>query len=298
MNITTHKKSHISLLFCLVFLVAFLLEESLLWCFDRDMTLFARFQEFRHSQSVIDQGLQFYTPGRIQALRVDEAFLFSLIRQSRGRTLPENLKAPYENDPFSRLFDMDNPIRDIVFHRNPSPTLIDEPSRNNTYSIDPPYEKFLYDPWDDLLFKALYCDIDGYDNTDFSLLTTRGDGIGGYADTHVLLGLLFLEKNQCFDQGKIESHKKTLVRHIVTAEERDMVFSDLYVERIVFLFWSGYGNTVKKEWLAIVRKNIESDFGWRWQASDTHSSAHATGLALLALIYPDQENIRSIFAPR
>lgn len=289
-------KSRVSILFCVIFLASILLEESFLWYFDHDVTLFVRYQEFDRSQSVIDQGLQFYTPEKIQTLRVDEALLFSLIQQSRGQMLPENLKEKYKNDPFSRLFDMNHPIRDIVFHRNLATPPINQPSGNTTYSINFPYRQFLYDPWDDLLFKALYCDISGYDDTDFSLLTTRGDSVGGYADTHVLLGLLFLEKNQCFDSEKIQSYKKTFVRHIISAEERDVIFSDLYAERIVFLFWSGYGNTVKKEWITVVRKNIKSDFGWRWQPSDTESSAHATGLALLALIYENKKNTESTFS--
>lgn len=288
------KKSHTSLLFCFSFIFIIFINECFLWYFEPDNTFIHRFRSFKQSQSFINRGLTFYTKEKIHTLALDEAFLFFLIQKSQNKKLPENFIDPYKKDPLSRLFDMSTPpIHEIVFHRN---DVSDTSLKHFSYTIDPPYNTFLEDPWDDVLFKTLHCDASGYDEKDFSLLLKRRDMQGNYADTHVLLALLFLEKNNCFPKEKIQKQKEMLIQTLILAEDQDPVFSDIFAERAVFIFWSGYGNTVKKEWIEKIQQNMSDDSGWRYVPYDIRSSAHTTGLALLALIYDQEKILTSIFS--
>lgn len=156
--------------------------------------------------------------------------------------------------------------------------------KNYFYKLPERYQNTLVDPWDDVLIKALYCDVTGFDDIDSRILANLRDHRGGYLDTHNLLGLLFLEGNQCSHQGKLLRAKEDVVEDIVAALETDDVFSDLYAERVACLFWAGAGARVKPAWIEIIRKAQRADGGWAG-FDVSQSSAHPTGLAALSIKY-------------
>ncbi len=152
------------------------------------------------------------------------------------------------------------------------------------YDVDKNFENIMTDPTDDIVLKALYCDDSGYDDFDYELLNVIKDDEGGYGDTHYLLSLLFLERLGCVDTSVLVRDKKNVVHNILVAEMKDQEFSDLFVERIVLLYWAGYGQDVKFSWINKVAKNIQKDGGWK-DKNANKSDPHATGLASLAIKY-------------
>ncbi len=199
-----------------------------------------------HYTSTIERGMGFYTPQRLDQLRVDDYLLFQLVQKKKGRPIPSDLAKKFARDPAKRLIRKNDYFRDVTFSLNNFRTDDRTPIDNDFYVINEPYAAFLRDPWDDVLFKALYCDQSGYAADDFSILKSIGDGQGGYLDTHALLGMLLLKENRCTDQGAVTDEIGRIVLRIVAALEKDTVFSDLYAERIVFLYWAGYGESVKR----------------------------------------------------
>lgn|GEM_PF-3418886 len=238
---------------------------------------------------VIERGLRFYTEKNTALLRVDDAFLYQLIERSSHRygptfNLPAGIAERFADDPYRRLLNPENPVSDIIFYRRAYPFQKLSTIENNSYLVDSPYAAFLRDPYDDILFKALYCDVTGYDAGDFAILQSIGNGSGDYADTHLLLGLLLLHENNCFDTGATASAIEDTSAHIVRAAQIDRQFSDLYAERIVFLYWAGLGNRVRRSWVELVQQNLTNEPGWREAGHET-ANGHTTGLALLSLIY-------------
>lgn len=154
---------------------------------------------------------------------------------------------------------------------------------NDFYRVPEEFREYLPHHWDDVLLKAIYCDLQGYDNTDFNLLTALPDGQGGYADTHIYLALLFLRANGCFDQSYVNQELDALAQNILVALEEDREFSDLYGERIAFLYWGGYGSQVKGEWIDLILNHQKGDGGWGDKSDE--SNPHTTGFALLSLLY-------------
>lgn len=276
-------KSYLSLAFSLFFCTTLIIQEGFLFLFNPESTVFSRFNRFRSSQDSIDTGFLFYTKDALDMLHIDDVFLLELISKHTDRTLPQNLEMKYENDPFKRILLSHKDISNLTFHHlsENSPSVL---KKNTTYLITPSVDAFLRDPWDDIVLRSLYCNFGVYDEKDFQSLKSLQDYSGGYFDTHFLLGILLLEEENCFNREILKKEKETVVRRIITTEKNDTVFSDLYVERIVFLYWAGFGDTVQKKWIDIIKKNLASDPGWRTN-NETFSNAHTTGLALLSLIY-------------
>lgn len=240
-------------------------------------------------RQAIHKGLGFYAkPENLAAVRIDDALLFELIKRSepslRSLTLPRENLQTYAADPLKRLIDPEYPVPDLRFFRRAYPLEPLAEINNNSYLLNPPYDKYLRDPYDDILFKALHCDLSTYDESDFAILKSIQNKTGDYADTHYFLGLLILRENQCFDRERIETEITATAADIVKAAEQDTAFSDLYVERIVFLYWAGLGDQVKEEWVDRIMQELTDDPGWR-DGEAEYSNAHTTGLALLALIY-------------
>jgi hypothetical protein len=154
----------------------------------------------------------------------------------------------------------------------------------NIYKVNDKYENTLTDEVDDILFKALYCDVSGYDEFDYNLLSSIADNQGGYGDTHYLLSLLFLEKLKCIETERIVVDKTKVINSIVEAQKKDEGFSDLFAERVVMLYWAGMGEKVELLWIMRIAKNIQSDGGWMDENMSV-SDPHATGLSALAIRY-------------
>jgi len=273
------------------------MQEVLLFLFDPHEMFLARFEDFKWSQEVIDQGLHFYTPENLQSLRVDDAFLLELIEKHTKKTIAPEEAKNFENDPFKRMFSSHSTLSDLTFSRTSDTNTHGQSKQNTSYHINPPFVRnALRDPWDDIMIRSLYCDFGIYDETDFLLLQSLQDNKGNYFDTHFLLGLLLLEKNECYEKESIKKNKEAVVKRIISAEQVDTVSSDLYAERIVFLYWAGYGQAVQKEWIDIIRNSLATDSGWR-TGKDTNSNAHTTGLALLSLLYYEEGKNMQRFYP-
>ncbi len=155
---------------------------------------------------------------------------------------------------------------------------------NSFYFANEKYQKYLRDPWDDIMLKSLYCDIIGFDDLDFDLLMSLADNLGGYADTHIYLSLLFLKENGCYNLSRINGSIDKLTNILVDIQDRETVFDDVYAERIVFLYWAGNGNKVKKEWIDLIKSSQNPDLGWP-NLDGRKSVPHSTGLALLSILY-------------
>ncbi|MFA9261947.1 MAG: hypothetical protein ACEQSB_01120 [Undibacterium sp.] len=267
--------------------------------------LFCSIQSGRETvanEHAIKKGLTFYHPEMLDSVRVDDALLIQLIRDSKAARIanlrPDVFSIPlsrrFSTDPLRRLLTPEEPVPQLTLTRRADPFQPLPVVNNNSYTVDPPYDRALRDPYDDILFKALYCDQTGYDDGDFAILRSTRNRAGNYADTHFLLGLLLLRENGCFDEKRLSQEIKITASDIALAESHDSNFSDLYAERIVFLYWAGFGNLVQSKWIAKIRSALTPDPGWRDVESDV-SNAHTTGLALLALLYAEDGRPKQSF---
>jgi hypothetical protein len=136
---------------------------------------------------------------------------------------------------------------------------------------------------DDTLIQALYCDLDNYTDADYRKLTGFRDNQGGYGDTHVLFGLLLLRHQGCGPASERDALIPSIAHTV--AENETGPFNDLFAERVVSLYWAGYGSLVQEDWVRTIAKNQQSQGGWADAAYTPEINAHTTGLAVLALIY-------------
>ncbi|OGI59722.1 hypothetical protein A2814_00195 [Candidatus Nomurabacteria bacterium RIFCSPHIGHO2_01_FULL_38_19] len=231
----------------------------------------------RHAEfdPIILKAMEFYSPYEIKNLSIDSYFLFKEITKHRNEqdiSYHENI---YENNPFIRLLDREKNVIFINFSE----------LKGYSYKINPEYQLSAMDPWDTVLLKALYCDMTEYDDEDFSALELLSNHKGNYWDTHFLIGLLFLKNNGCYISSEIQKSIGEVTSYIIDAQKNDTSFSDLYAERIVVLYWAGYGESVKKEWIERVKDNFTNDLGWRANYLSVFSNPHTTGLSILSLIY-------------
>jgi len=225
-------------------------------------------------KSVISSGLVFYSPDEIKNLPLDSYLMFREVAKHLNMDIPSR-ENTYDNNPFIRFLNKGKYIASLKFSK----------SEDDSYKINPEYEFALEYRLDGIVLKALYCDVVGYNDEDFSILQTLNHGDGSYEDTHFLLSLLFLKINGCYDRNKIEKSITEATGSIINAEENDTSFSDLYAERIVMLYWAGYGRSVEGTWIDTVKNNFTNDPGWRINKFLLFSDSHPTGLALLSLIY-------------
>jgi hypothetical protein len=222
----------------------------------------------------IVRGMAYYSANTIANLPIDSYFLYEKIIDGKNKSHPPFDTAAYAPNPFVRLLDKNVYIPSLAFSA----------PENNAYKINPEYEQYLTDPWDSVLLKALYCDISGYDYKDFATLESLYQGDGGYFDTHLIIGLALLERNSCYQKEEIDAALSRAAKSVIQAENSDNVFSDLYAERIVVLYWAGFGEYVRSNWIERV-EDSSSDPGWGAGAPGETVNPHTTGLALLSLIY-------------
>lgn len=242
---------------------------------------------------IIEKGLNLYTPERLKNLRQDEyLFINEIVGKRRIKNIDLSyLKNKYEKDVFRRMLSKDIDIpnsQDIKIEKKNIVEAIGKPFEGNFYSIKN-VDKINYDLenfgiWNDIIIKSIYCDKTGFDNGDFHVLKLLKNGDGGYFDTHYLFGLLFLKKNNCYAKEDLDRQIEDVSKDIAIAIDNDKIFSDLYVERIVFLYWSGYGNLIKKEQIDFIKNNFNEKYGWA-EKKGTFFNGHISGLSLLSLIY-------------
>lgn len=237
----------------------------------------------------------------IQILKRAEAFSASQKDVSdmgslflKHRFTPQHVREEdfLENDAFNRVFGEKYAIKNLKIKRRiSSEKEIDKVIKSNEhvfnnyfYGFPKKVQRTLVHAFDDVLIKALYCDKSGYDNLDLAILLKMRDNIGGYADTHGLLGLLFLEGNQCLDSKRLKKAKDSFIESIIKALEKDEIFSDIYAERVACLYWAGAGARVKPEWIEKIAQSQRPDGGWA-SPGRLDSSLHTAGLAALSMRY-------------
>ena len=281
------------LVFLIVAFLVLIVSDGFLYFFCPNASWIFGAQKYFQNAPVLLQARKFYQNENIQ-LKIDEYILWRKIVQLDGGFENKKLKEGYEKEtrknPFygmldggadlnvdiKRNFENVDDLKNFVSDK--------EYLENRFYEIEGGKE-YLEDPWDDVLLKALYCKSTGYDGLDWKVMELLNDGKGGYLDTHFLLGLLFLENGKCFDEAEIKKVKSRVIDEIVLAQERDEKFSDLYAERIVFLYWAGEGEKVEKEWINLIQANFQNESnGWQ-DIGRSEVDAHTTGMAILALEY-------------
>lgn len=240
-------------------------------------------------QNIVTRGINIYTKERVEKMQFDEYWLLYKVNQKTGK-VPEKylsfLRDKYKENPLKRLIDKNEFIQEIRFDRSKKNI-----ASNDFYIVR--NIKGNIGTSDKILLKALYCDKVGYEDYDFHALSTMRKNVGDYHDTHYLLGLLFLKNNGCHDKKLINKEIQKTASIITKRENSDKKFSDLFTERIVLLYWSGFGSTVKKDWIERIENNFSKSYGWTDKGM-TDFYAHTHGLSLLALIYyaenkPSQE---------
>lgn len=162
------------------------------------------------------------------------------------------------------------------------------------YAVGADYRSFMQDPWDDLVLRSLYCDVYGYSQEDFRVLGSLSPD-GGYVDTHVLLALLFLRENGCYERPERDVAIERVSDMLLRSAEKDGSWSDLFSERIVFLYWAGEGDRVKPEWIGRIVRAQGRDGGWSDPSWGDGSNPHSTGLSMLAIRYFLEGNSRPAF---
>lgn len=269
--------------------------------------------------SAIKSGVKYYIQHfeNGEDIPMDSVFLLKLISKNNAQykfianEYYQSLqKAEDYNDPFCRIFS-NSPansqrFNDLKITRSVEPK---KHGQHNIYSINKKYSQFYEDPTDDVVLKALFCDIKGYDKIDFDILMNMADYKGSYEDTHTIISLNFLLKNQCYDKNKIHSAMSNVAKAILnTLNTENNPFRDLFFEQIVSLYWSGYGDYVKKKWITKIAKHQNKDFGWSHDYQyfgkelvpiimEQESDPHPTGLALLAMIYYEIGQSKQSFYP-
>jgi len=262
--------------------------EGAIFMTDKHKSLTYQIWKYIQFQPVLDEARKFYGTYE-QELELDELLL---VRSTWPKHTYFQEKTVDENNPFKRLLDYDEGIDDLEITRQINSledlrVLIQEKGtvlNNHFYSVQELYSVYIVDPVDDVILKSLYCDKDGYDEFDYAILEMTKDDEGGYLDTHYLLNLLLLEKNNCYHVDKIQEDKEKVIQNILGAQKKDLHFSDLYAERIVFLYWAGEGDQVQEDWIQKIKVSSMPDHGWSDLGQRT-SNPHTTGLAALAVKY-------------
>ncbi len=235
--------------------------------------------------SVLQESENFYKTYNVP-LQTDEFVMLLWLWPERVQSFERAFKV----DPFYRIYsnewkiDNFNIVRSADSREEVADLVKMFGKEAMLYEVDKSFKKIMTDPTDDIVLKALYCDDSGYDDFDYKLLGVIRDNEGGYGDTHYLLSLLFLERLGCVDINTLVQDKQNVVHSILVAEMKDREFSDLFVERIVLLYWAGYGEDVKFSWINKVARNIQKDGGWKDKDANK-SDPHATGLSSLAIKY-------------
>lgn len=229
--------------------------------------------------SQINTALDLYIPSKMQELGFDGYWLLYKVNQITGNVSSEDLlslKEKYKDNPYKILVDKHDPLKNISFKRD-----IDKVGTKEFYTLPPMPDSITN--WDPTLLKALYCKKADYDDADFQTLSALKNR-GGYYDNHYILGLLFLRENHCYSQDIVSHEIATTAAVLIQSESEDKEFSDLFAERIVMLYWAGYGSQVKKEWIDTIANSFDDVYGWN-DKGNIHFAGHPTGLSLLALIY-------------
>lgn len=229
-------------------------------------------------------------------VRVDDYWFLSLA----ARHQPELAAAPvfarsaqerFPGAPALRYLVRDHQAEGLSFER------VAREAKDWPYRLPAPYASLVYTPYDRVLMRALYCDYGTYDAEDLAILKATNKGDGSYADTHNLVALLLVADRLPALAGLAQPEIAALAQVLVAAQDKAERFDDVYVERIVFLYWAGRGDLVKPAWMERLVKAQRPDGAWGSDASQG-SNLHTTALAILALLYSAEGRpARPLYAP-
>jgi hypothetical protein len=207
--------------------------------------------------------------------------------------MPREIKSQNipERNAFARLFGEKFRPKNITLTRMVnSKSQLDKKMKKNInqinnffYRLPKDHQNTFTDIWDDILIKSLYCDLFPFDKIDHLIFKTLGDGNGGYLDTHKIIAILFLEGNKCNDKNW-KNEKKQIALNIINSLDKNPPFGDLYAERVVCLFWVGFGHKVKPQWIEKIVQHQKPDGSWS-NERNIFSNNHTTALAALAIKY-------------
>jgi hypothetical protein len=202
----------------------------------------------------------------------------------------EELKLNLKDDPLIRLLNTERIHQDSIKH-----TIINYDENGNI--VD-----FTAQKLDDFMIRALYCDMNIFDQRDYYLMSKLRDYQGGYGDTHFLIYNLILEKLECFDSNILQAHRRMVIETILESQNKETEFSDLFAERIVVLSWAGRADLIQESWITIILKS--QDENGSWTEENLHYPEeymrqeriqHATGLAALSLKYYLDKKVSGIW---
>ena len=228
----------------------------------------------------IKDGLKLYANQPLKTYTIDDYITLSELSrvtdQIPNKTLAA-LKQKYSDDPYKKLIDKNNFKNDLIFTqaRNTDLKLEYYNVANVSISIH------LYDS---IFLKALYCDVSGYTNEDFEMLSDLDHRGSEYLSNSYLFALLLLQENQCYDNQVLTNAIEDSAQRMARTEDEDTKFTDIYAQRIVLLYWSGYGNLVKNDWIKKIRENYKPGVGWVGSGK-LQTENRPTGLSLLGLLY-------------
>jgi hypothetical protein len=276
-------------------IVIFVLLECATYIYDQHDSIVVNVYKRFTLTRTLEQSQEFYdtydTP-----LQTDEFIALMWLWPERAAVA----QRAFHSDPFYRTYadELRNDHFEIVRRIDTMDMLTDFEETYGTsayvYDLSGLTEEIMTDPTDDVVLKALYCDTFGYDQFDYQLLYNERDHRGGYGDTHFLLSVLFLEQLGCVSKEDIATDKQSVIDDIIFAQQTDHQFSDLFAERVVFLYWAGEGEQITLSQMKLIANNIQSDGGWK-DVGAHKSNPHASGLAALAISYfiagDDHQNV-------
>ena len=273
--------------FAAIFLFAFVfcVLEIITYIHDPHNSIYVKILKKTSFASALENSRSFYE-GYEVSLQTDEYIMLTWLWPD----IAGESRRVYKKDLFYRLLSDELRVEDVGIRRR-----VDTKeelaefveffgTKEFLYDFDNVSVDTLTDPVDDIILKALYCDVSDYDQFDLDLLGVIQDYEGGYGDTHYLLGLLFLERFGCILPNEIADKKARVVDRILNAQKIDDEFSDLFSERVVLLYWSGFGDLIRASWIKKIIDVQDGSGGWS-DIGSIESDPHATGLSALSIKY-------------
>ena len=109
----------------------------------------------------------------------------------------------------------------------------------------------------------------------------------GYDLTHKFLAMRFLQERNCLagDTELLLESKINAAAESIAREQALSEFDDLFSERAAFLYWGGFRDLVKEEWIDIILENQDEAGSWTdFKANLFYGNPHTTVLAVWALV--------------
>jgi hypothetical protein len=96
--------------------------------------------------------------------------------------------------------------------------------------------------------------------------------------THQLMGFMLMREHRCISTVDVDLRISLLQQRITRELNVDFRVTDVYLQRVLMLYWTGAANLVQPVWLNKILKQQQTDGGW----SDQHTIAKLCGDQILA----------------